>query len=116
VLSGGAKDDVVPSSLLLMLRTPLLAGREFPRGRLQPYVGIGPSLVYSRSEVGSSSDTSLDVGFDFRLGLTWILNRTVGVFGEHRFSYVRPDYELNGETVEPEYTVNHVAAAATFRL
>lgn len=114
-LSGGAKNAVAPVSLLLMMRTPLAASREFPRGRLQPYVGIGPSLVYSRSEAGSSSDTSLDVGLDFRLGLTWMLNRTVGLFGEYRFSYVRPDYELNGETVEPEYTVNHIAAGLAFR-
>ncbi|RPI11188.1 MAG: porin family protein [Zetaproteobacteria bacterium] len=114
-LPDGAKNDVVPVSLLLMMRTPLAASQEFPGGRLQPYVGIGPSFVYSRSEAGSSSDTSFDVGFDFRLGLTWMLTRTIGLFGEYRFSYVRPDYDLDGETVEPEFTANHIAAGVTFR-
>jgi opacity protein-like surface antigen len=111
----GARNDVVPTSLLLLLRAPLAASREFPRGRLQPYVGMGPSVVYSRSKAGAASDTSVDVGFDFRLGLTWMVTRTIGLFGEYRFSYVQPDYDLNGETVEPEFAVNHLAAGVTFR-
>lgn len=111
----GAKNDVVPTSLLLMLRAPLAASPEFPRGRLQPYFGIGPSLVYSRSEAGTSRDTSFDVGLDSRLGLAWMLTRTIGLFGEYRFSYVQPDYDLNGEKVEPEFAVHHLAAGLTFR-
>jgi len=111
----GAQNDVVPTSLLLMVRAPLVATRDFPRGRLQPYVGMGPSVVYSRSKAGASSDTSVDIGFDFRLGLTWMVTRTIGLFGEYRFSYVWPDYDLNGETVEPEFAVNHFAAGVTFR-
>ncbi len=111
----GAKNDVVPTSLLLLLRTPLAASPAFPRGRLQPYAGIGLSLVYSRSEVGTSRDTSFDVGFDSRLGLAWMLTRTIGLFGEYRFSYVQPDYDLNGEHVEPEFAVHHLAAGVTFR-
>lgn len=114
-LPNGAKNDVVPVSLLLMTRAPLLRSPEFPGGRLQPYAGIGPSFVYSKSKAGTSSDTSFDVGFDFRLGLTWMLTRNIGLFGEYRFSYVQPDYDLNGETVEPEYSVNHLAAGLTFR-
>jgi hypothetical protein len=53
----GAKNDVVPISMLLMMRAPLLRTPSFPYGRLQPYLGIGPSLVYSRSESGSARDT-----------------------------------------------------------
>src|SRR5512144_1886930 len=40
-LPNGAKNDVVPVSLLLMTRAPLLRSPEFPGGRLQPYAGIG---------------------------------------------------------------------------
>lgn len=114
-LPNGAKNDVVPVSLLLMLRAPLLYNPEFPRGRLQPYVGIGPSFVYSKSKAGASSDTSFDVGFDMHLGVAWMLTRNIGLFGEYRFSYVQPGYDLNGEHVEPQYSVNHVAAGVTFR-
>jgi hypothetical protein len=49
------------------------------------------------------------------MGLTWMLTRTVGLFGEYRYSYLQPDYDLNGEHVEPEFSVNHIAAGLTFR-
>jgi opacity protein-like surface antigen len=111
----GAKNDVVPISLLLMMRAPLVRTPSFPQGRLQPYFGVGPSLVYSRSKSGSARDTSFDPGFDFRLGLTWMLSRNVGLFGEYRFSYVQPDYDLDGDRVEPEFSVNHLAVGLTFR-
>src|SRR4030042_1596756 len=59
----GAKYHVVPISVLLMVRAPLNVTQEFPNGRFQPYLGIGPSLVYSRAKSGGASDTSFDVGF-----------------------------------------------------
>ena len=114
-LPSGAKNEVVPVSLLLMLRAPLVQSPAFPRGRLQPYVGIGPSFVYSKSKDGTASDTSFDLGFDFRMGLAWMLTKNVGLFGEYRFSYVQPDYDLNGEQVEPDFSVNHLAVGLTFR-
>ena len=114
-LPSGAENEVVPVSLLLMLRAPLVQSPAFPRGRLQPYVGIGPSFVYSKSKDGTASDTSFDLGFDFRMGLAWMLTKNVGLFGEYRFSYVQPDYDLNGEHVEPDFSVNHLAVGLTFR-
>ncbi len=112
---GGAKHDVVPISVLLMVRAPLDVTPEFRNGRFQPYLGFGPSIVYSRADVGTSKATSFDPGFDLRLGLTWMLTRTIGLFGEYRFSYLKPDYEFNGVEAEPEFFVNHVAIGATFR-
>ena len=114
-LPNGAKNEVVPISLLAMFRAPLIWSPEFPRGRLQPYVGIGPSFVYSKSKDGTASDTSFDVGFDLRMGVTWMLTRNIGLFGEYRFSYVQPGYDLNGEHVEPEFSVNHLAVGLAFR-
>lgn len=114
-LPNGAKNEVVPFSLLAMFRAPLIWSPEFPRGRLQPYVGMGPSFVYSKSKSGTASDTSFDIGFDLRLGLTWMLTRNVGLFGEYRFSWVQPGYDLNEGHVEPEFAVNHLAAGLTFR-
>lgn len=118
-LPDGAKNDVVPISLLALGRIPLLISREFPLGRLQPYVGAGVSVVYSRSDTGGVTDTSWDPGFDFRLGLTWMINRTIGLFGEYRFTYVNPTYEFSRggltEKIEPEYSVNHLAGGLTFR-
>src|SRR5262249_52410837 len=53
--------DVVPVSLMLMLRLPLGGSEEdSPRGRLRPYVGIGPGVFVSLVDADAIgfSDTS----------------------------------------------------------
>ena len=39
--------SVLPLSVLLMLRLPLFVRKEFPGGKLQPYLGLGPSASVS---------------------------------------------------------------------
>ena len=114
-LPNGAENDVIPVSALLMVRAPLGATADFPHGRVQPYLGIGPSFVYSQSDVGSADDTSFNMGFDVHLGLNYMFTRNIGSFGEYRFTYVKPSYELNGTTVEPNFSVNHFAVGLAFR-
>ncbi len=111
----GAESDVVPISLLFMMRYPLDVRPEFPHGRFQPHFGFGPSVVYSRSKVNGSDDSSFDPGVDVRLGLTWMLTRTIGLFGEYRFSYVKAKYEFSGQDVDQQFIGNHVTVGATLR-
>jgi opacity protein-like surface antigen len=114
-LSNGAEQDVIPVSALLMVRAPLDATTDFPHGRFQPYLGIGPSFVYSKADIGSADDTSFNLGFDFHLGLTYMFTRNIGILGEYRFTYVKPSYELNGVVVEPNLSVNQFAVGVAFR-
>lgn len=114
-LPDGATHEVVPVALLVLFRAPLIASPAFPYGRLQPYLGAGLNLVYSRAKAGMSSDTSFDLGFDLRVGLTWMLTRKVGLFGEYRYSYVEPEYDFHGTQVEPQFSVNHVVAGVAVR-
>ena len=72
----GAEINLVPLSFLVMLRYPLLTSDSFPKGRLQPYVGFGPSLFYSNTSIHfdpplqNVNDFSIftGVGFDARAG------------------------------------------------
>lgn len=73
-----ARFRVVPLSLLVMLRLPLLATEEIPKGRLQPYVGLGPSIFFHEATVDFRDEgvrkvrlSSAELGFDARLGLAW---------------------------------------------
>src|SRR5262249_59024696 len=89
----GTSISAVPISLLLMLRWPLLMSDEHPTGKLQPYIGFGPSFVAGDSSIDvapltktqDGSYTSL--GADARAGLLWKFHRHIGVFGEYRFTY-----------------------------
>jgi hypothetical protein len=82
-------------SLLLMPRWPLLTSEEHPTGKLQPYIGFGPSLVVGNSSkdlaplMKTQDGTFTTLGADARAGLLWEGQRHRGVPGEYRFTYFR---------------------------
>ena len=90
-----AQFTVVPLSFLLMLRLPLLATQDIPKGRLQPYVGVGPSVFHQyasvdfRPQLGKKVEIgSWGVGLDTRVGLAWQFHPRVALFTEYRFTYL----------------------------
>lgn len=92
-----------PVSPLLMVRLPLLTSDEFPKGQLQPYVGVGPGLFISDFEVDfrptveeKVSEWIVDVGLDARAGLAWQIHRRFALFGEYRFTHVNLEFEEEG--------------------
>lgn len=96
---------VFPVSALLMVRWPLLTSEEFPKGQLQPYVGVGPGLFISDFEVDfrptvaekvSEWIVDVDVGLDARAGLAWQIHRHFALFGEYRFTHVNLEFEEEG--------------------
>ena len=91
--------DVIVLSWLLMARTSLLPSEEFPNGRLQPYLAVGPGLFHTKLSVDFSpalrqriSDSALDFGWDIRTGIAWQF-RGVALFSEYRFTRVSPEYK-----------------------
>src|SRR5262245_36887105 len=105
-----ARLEVVPISALVLLRLPLLVDPEVPTGRLQLYVGGGPSLVATRVKVDLPvagehfSDTVAELGGDLRAGLTFMLTRTFGIFSEGRdlFFTTKPGAESFGVDLDIE--------------
>jgi hypothetical protein len=115
---------VVPLSALVFVRVPgLLPTAEVPRGRVQPYLALGPSLVISDADItfppGVASDTSLDLGLDLRVGLGWRFTRTVGIFAEYRFSYVNSEFEDTVQgvqvSVDADLPTHHALVGVSLR-
>lgn len=124
--------DVIisPVSLLAMVRMKWLVSTEFPRGRVQPYFGIGPALFYSEMNSFSPApwgplekvgdpDTSIDLGLDVRVGLAWSITYNIALFGEYRLSTFEPEFEENvsgiSEEIETELTTHHGLAGISYR-
>ncbi len=79
-----------------MLRLPLWTAPDLPQGRLQPYVGAGPTLVmhsvkanFRPTEPVEVSGWSMGVGWTVRAGLAVSMTEHVAVFGEWRLSQDR---------------------------
>jgi opacity protein-like surface antigen len=96
---GKAQFDVVPISLLLMLRWPLFKNENFPKGKLQPYAAVGPGYFFTDSRVNfrpalqdSVSGSSDEIGFDVRAGLSWQFHKHWAIFGEYRYTDVKIDF------------------------
>ena len=84
-----------------------------PEGRLQPYVFGGPTVFVSMLDFEVTAATGLgpvsvrdsatlaDVGFTAGGGIAFMFTRNIGAFGEYRYTYNRPDFEIAGAKVEP---------------
>jgi len=124
--------SVVPVSLLLMVRQPVMVSREFPHGRLQPYLAAGPSLMNSNFEVDLRSvggrkidEGSGDFGYDLRGGLLWLVSPRLGLFVEYRYTQVSVDFDMdslyfdlphtNDLEVQTDFITHHVLAGVSFR-
>jgi len=94
----GSNDvQITPISLLMMLRAPLIQSDDYPAGRLQPYVGVGPSVGIVRASYNlgfgqTFRDSDTPVGLDARGGLTFLITPNFGIFGEYRYNQFRADW------------------------
>jgi opacity protein-like surface antigen len=102
--------EIVPFSILFMLRWPLLISDDYPHGKIQPYLGGGPSIIYYDMTVDfrptvseKVSDWSLENGWDFRAGLLWQFHRNFGIFGEYRYTH----YEINYKDETEEWILGY---------
>ncbi len=91
VQGAGLDIDVLPLSLLALGRLSLFPSREAPRGRIQPYVGLGPSLAIQRASAdfrpslpNAVSGWSLAPAWDARAGVALTLSARFSLFSEWR--------------------------------
>jgi opacity protein-like surface antigen len=113
-----AKVRTVPISPLVMLRVPLVASPPYPNGQLQLYAGAGPGFFWSETTArlaGAAERTSADtveVGVDFRAGLSFEFAPGWALFGEYRFTYytLSPEGRFDGQRakVEVDLDTHHV--------
>lgn len=96
----------VPTTALGQLRVRLVDADDFG---LHPYVGVGPSVVWSKLEVGDEEDTTVDIGLDARAGLRLVFLDRFALFGEYRMNYFENSFDIGQE---PEVHADHVWHAA----
>ncbi len=117
-------------SFLMMLRWPLLTSEDFPKGRLQPYAGIGPGIFFAdltadfRPTVSERVDEFVaELGLDLRGGLAWLLNPRWAIFAEYRFTHFGADSDVDvpfpgfgtDERVETTLSTYHALGGVSVR-
>ena len=69
----------------------------YPGYRLQPYIGIGPSLYFAnlKGSDATSGQSATSIGFNAEGGLRYYLTRQWTLFGEGKYNYARMSYSSN---------------------
>jgi len=119
---------IMPISALLMARLALIKSDEHPKGKYQPYIGLGLGSFFSgMSEFIPNAaptdsvldDTSWDLGFDARIGITCFFWEKTGMFLEYRYTNFSPTFKRETAsgafTFEPTLRTNHISLGVSFR-
>src|SRR5437867_2433055 len=86
-----------------MLRYPLMKSPEFPNGRLQPYVTIGPAIFVAHAEdsrnfePSNQSDTDASAGVKVGGGVAWQFTKNIAMFGEYRYTHFSPEFTFRDD-------------------
>lgn len=99
--NGNIEIPVYGFSLLMMMRYPLFSNEQFPQGRLQPYLGVGPEFAFGKVKAEFEENgfkTKIEenegaFGVDVRTGLLWKLHQQWGIFTEYRLTYLNYNSE-----------------------
>ncbi len=113
----------------LMLRWPTRVSTNFPNGQLQPYLMAGPAVAIvelQRFETSASlwrstlknsrgprrvRPSAAEVGG----GIMWAFTKDVGVFGEYRYTHIRPSLDAGEITFKTHLRTHHVLSGISFR-
>ena len=93
-------------SFLLMAHYPFLPDAEVPAGRLNPYVAVGPGIVFSGLDVGNGygSASSVNIALVAEAGIRFMCLKNVSIDGACRYRYCQPSYDL--EVLGTDHTVS----------
>ncbi len=110
--------EVIPLSPLVMFRLPLLESPEFTKGRLQPYLAVGPGFFMNSVKVDGpggeqSTDWQFEVGVDARAGLAFMITPTIGTFIEGRYTWFSTN--PGGRSTEIDIETFHFAGGISIR-
>jgi opacity protein-like surface antigen len=88
-----------------MLRFPFMKSSQFPNGRLQPYLTVGPAIFVAHAEdsqnfePSNQSDSDTSVGVKVGAGVAWQFTKTIAMFGEYRYTHFSPEFTFRDDVL-----------------
>ncbi len=92
-------------TFLLMAHYGLFPDSVVPTGRVHPYIGVGPAIVWSGLDMdaaGIGSSTSTNVALVVEPGIRWVALPNVSIDTAFRWRYCTPSYDFHGTDVKVE--------------
>lgn len=102
----GADLQVATAAINLALR--------YPFKRFEPYIGLGPAIVYAKVSNSGNSVEAVAPGLNVVAGSRFFLFDWLALYTEYKFNYAKFDFENNDIQLQAGYRANHVHAGVSF--
>lgn len=94
---------------------------EYPRGRLQPYVGLGVGAVNPHVEVAVGSRSVNEYqwhgpGYQLFAGASYGLSKRWSLFAEYKFTYTTLTVDVPGGDLHTTLDTHHLVLGGSYRL
>jgi opacity protein-like surface antigen len=109
---------MVTAAFLVMGRYGFLPDKEVPFGRLQPYLGIGPTIVFTKTDLNIGPDyqsSEGDFGFMVETGLRYMLWKNVSINAECKYRYLQAHVDADSRVFGMPYPL-YAPMATTYNL
>jgi opacity protein-like surface antigen len=83
-------------TFLFMGGYPLFPDSEVPGGRVVPYLGVGPGIVFSTLNHDGRNGSSVDVALVAEAGVRFMALRNVSLDVAFRYRWCQPSFSLGG--------------------
>ena len=90
------KGYCVAWTFLLMAHYGLFPDSVVPSGRVNPYIGVGPAIVWSGLNIGQFNANSTNIGLVVEPGIRWVVLKNVSIDTSVRYRMASPSYTLDG--------------------
>jgi opacity protein-like surface antigen len=107
------KGYCVAWTFLLMAHYGLFPDSEIPGGRVNPYIGVGPAIVWSGLSIGQANGNSTNIGLVVEPGIRWVVLKNVSIDTSFRYRMASPSYDFSGvdTKLEPLHQLSFLVRA-----
>jgi hypothetical protein len=90
-------------TFLFMAHYGFLPDSEVPGGRINPYIGVGPAILWSGFEnpIGNGGANAMNVALIVEPGIRWMALPNVSIDTAMRYRYAVPSYDVGGLELSP---------------
>jgi hypothetical protein len=92
-------------TFLFMGHYGFMPDSEVPSGRINPYLGVGPAILWSgfdAGNLGGGGVNSTNVALVVEPGIRWVALKNVSIDTAMRWRYAVPSYSQNGLTIKAD--------------
>jgi hypothetical protein len=92
----GVKGYCLAWTFLFMAHYGFLPDSEVPSGRINPYIGVGPAIVWSGFALGDRNLNAMNVALVVEPGIRWVALPNVSIDTAFRWRYCAPSFSNSG--------------------